>query len=301
MTALKLTHNVFTLDNRQLIPAGTVVSDDIVEQLISTHESPSAKSFPFLKHGSIKNNALLFFSQPPYNTIFSDTKRTEAVLDLMEQVNVPYSILETMNYFKLNDFYTYRHFIMVFALSTLLAQDLLENHKDIKKEVFAGPTHDLGKLCVPLNILKKTDPLTRSERLFLEHHAIAGYVLLSYYLGDSKNLSAIVARDHHERKDASGYPCGVPLNDRMVEIFIVSDVYDALLSPRPYRKNSYENRTALDEITTMAEKGKLSWKTVQALVAINRKDRPHYSECSVSLDKRGTPPPDNVYGIIVDE
>ena len=186
-------------------------------------------------------------------------------------------------------------------LSTLLAQDLIENHKDIKKEVFAGTTHDLGKLCVPLNILKKTNPLTRSERLFLEHHAIAGYVLLSYYLGDSKNLSAIVARDHHERKDSSGYPCGVPLKDRMIEIVVVSDVYDALLSPRPYRRISYENRTALEEITAMAGKGKLSWEIVQALVAINRKNRPHYSECTVSLEKRGTPPPNNVYGIIVDE
>ncbi len=301
MTALKLNYNVFTLDNKQLIPAGALVSEDIVEELISTHESPSAKSFPILKHGSIRDNALLFFSQPPHNTIFADTKRTEAVLDLMEQVNVPYPILETMDYFKLYDFYTYRHFIMVFALSTLLAQDLIENHKDIKKGVFAGPTHDLGKLCVPLHILKKTNPLTRSERLFLEHHAIAGYVLLSYYFKDCKNLSAIVARDHHERKDGSGYPCRVPLKDRMVEIVVVSDVYDALISPRPYRRISYENRTALEEITAMAEKGKLSWEIVQALVAVNRKDRPHYSECIVSLEKRGTLPPDNVYGIIVDE
>ena len=301
MTTLKLNHNVFTLDNRQLIPSGTVVSDDIIEELISTNASPSAKRFPFFKHGSIRENALLFFSQPPYNTIFADTKRNEAVLNLMEQVNVPYPTLETMDYFKLNDFYTYRHVIMVFALSTLLAQDLVKNQKDIKKELFAGPSHDLGKLCVPLNILKKADPLTRSERLFLEHHTIAGYVLLSYYLGESKNFSAIVARDHHERKDSSGYPCGIPLKDRLVEIVVVSDIYDALISPRPYRKISYDNRTALEEISTMAEKGKLSWEIIQALVAVNRKDRPHYSECTVALEKRGSPPPDNMYGIIVDD
>ena len=79
MTALKLNQNVFTLNNRQLIPAGTVVSDDIVEELISTYESPSTKSFPLLKHGSIRDNTLLFFSQPPHDTIFADTKRTEAV------------------------------------------------------------------------------------------------------------------------------------------------------------------------------------------------------------------------------
>jgi len=302
MTTWKLNYNVFTLDNRQLIPSGTVVSNDIVEELISTYESPSTKSFSFLQYGSIRDNALLFCSQAPsYNTIFADTKRTEAVLDLMEQVNVPYPILKIMDYFKLHDFYTYRHFIMVFMLSTLLAKDLIENHEDIKKEIFAGPTHDIGKLCVPLNILKKTDPLTRPERLLLEHHTIAGYVLLSYYLGDSKNFSAIVARDHHERKDGSGYPCGVFLKDRIVEIVVVSDVYDALISPRPYRRISYDNRTALEEITAMAGKGKLSLEIVQALVAVNRKNRPYYSECKVSLEHRGTPPSDNMYGIVVDK
>jgi len=301
MTALKLNHNVFTLDNRQLISAGTVVSNDIVEELISTHESPSTKNSPFLKHGSIKDNILLFFSQPPYNTIFADEKQTASLLDLIKQVNVPYPVLEAMDYFKLHDFYTYRHFIMVFALSTLLARNLMEDHNDLLTEVLVGPTHDLGKICVPLDILQKTDPLTRPERLLLEHHAIAGYVLLSYYLQDSKNFSAKVAGDHHERKDSSGYPRGIHLKDRMVEIVVVSDIYDALISPRPYRRISYDNRTALEEISEMAEKGKISWEIVQALVAVNRKDRLHYSECKVSLEKRGTPPPDNVYGIIVDE
>ncbi len=301
MTTLKLNYNVFTLDNRQLIPAGTIVSDDIVEELISTYQSPPHQSSVLLKHGSIKDDILLFFSQPPYNTILADEKRTASLLDLMEPVNAPYQILEIMDYFKLHDFYTYRHFIMVFALSTLLARDLMEDHNDLLAEVLAGPTHDLGKICVPLNILKKTDPLTRSERLFLEHHAIAGHVLLGYYLQDSKAFALKAARDHHERNDGSGYPCGTHLKDRMVEIVVVSDVYDALLSPRPYRRISYDNRTALEEITAMAKKGKLSWEIVQALVAVNRKDRPHYSDCTVSLEKRGTPPPDNMYGIIVDK
>jgi len=301
MTVLKLNYNVFTLDNRQLLSAGTVVSNEVIDELISTHKSPSTKSSSFLKYGSIKEDMLSFFSQPPYNAIFADEKKTASLLDLMDQVNVPYPILETMDYFKRNDFYTYRHFLMVYALSTLLAQNLMKNYNDILKEVLAGPTHDLGKICVPLDILKKTDPLTSSERLILEHHAIAGYVLLSYYLQDRKKFSALVARDHHERKDGSGYPCGADLKDPMVEIVVASDVYDALISPRPYRRLSYDNRTALEEVSIMAEKGKISWEIVQALVSVNRKDRPHYSECAVSLDKRGTPPSDNAYGIIVDE
>ena len=206
MTALKLNYNVFTLDKAQLLPAGTVLSDDVVEELILTYQNPPHQNFALLKHGTIKDNTLLFFSQPPYDTIFAGKKRIESLLDLMEKVNVSYPVLEVLDYFKLNDFYTYRHFIMVYALSTLLARNLMKNHNDLLTEVLAGPTHDIGKICVPLNILEKTDPLTRSERLLLEHHTVAGYVLLSYYLHDSKNFSARVARDHHERNDGSGYP-----------------------------------------------------------------------------------------------
>ncbi len=124
----------------------------------------------------------------------------------------------------------------------------------------------------------------------MKHHALAGYVLLCYYLRDTSNIAAIVARDHHERKDCSGYPCGIPLADRMVEIIAVSDIYDALISPRPYRPVSYDNRTALEEVTKMAERNEIGWEVVKALVSHNRKEKPHYSESKVSSEKRGHPP-----------
>jgi response regulator RpfG family c-di-GMP phosphodiesterase len=87
----------------------------------------------------------------------------------------------------------------------------------------------------------------------------------------------------------------------MVEIIATCDVYDALQSPRPYRTTPYDNRTALEEITEMAQGGKLSWDVVQTLVSHNRKDRPHFRECRVSTEKRGIPPADNLYGVIADE
>ncbi len=87
----------------------------------------------------------------------------------------------------------------------------------------------------------------------------------------------------------------------MVEIIAACDVYDALISPRPYRTTPYDNRTALEEITKMAQGGKLSLEVVQTLVSHNRKDKPHFRECRVSTEKRGTPPADNLYGVIADE
>jgi HD-GYP domain-containing protein (c-di-GMP phosphodiesterase class II) len=81
----------------------------------------------------------------------------------------------------------------------------------------------------------------------------------------------------------------------------VSDIYDALISSRVYRPISYDNRTALEEITKMAEQHKIGWQVVKTLIAHNRKDKPLPGDVVVSLEKRGTPPPGNVYGITIQE
>jgi HD-GYP domain-containing protein (c-di-GMP phosphodiesterase class II) len=156
-------------------------------------------------------------------------------------------------------------------------------------------------MCVPLHILKKTTPLTKMERSFLEHHAVAGYVLLSYYYRDTQQLACKVAFDHHERRDCSGYPRGILLKDPLIEIIAVSDIYDALITLRPYRSGAYDNRTALEEITKMAKQNKIGRDVVEALIAHNRKSNPPYKEMTISAEKRGTPPSNNVYGITAEE
>ena len=186
-------------------------------------------------------------------------------------------------------------------MATILSQDLLENSQDWIIEAMAGQMHDFGKINVPLQILKKSNPLTLTERSILENHTLAGFVLLSYYLQDSRSFSARIAKEHHERRDGSGYPTGISLKNRMVEIISACDVYDALLSPRPYRLTPYDNRTALEEITRMAQRGQLSWDVVKILVSYNRTNKPNSEECKVSKEQRGTPPANNLYGVIVNE
>jgi HD-GYP domain-containing protein (c-di-GMP phosphodiesterase class II) len=214
----------------------------------------------------------------------------------MAEVDLSEPVKEALDYFRENDFHTYRHSLMVFALATLLSKRLLPDYRKRIQHATAGPSHDLGKICVPLNILMKSDPLTREERNILFQHSVAGYVLLCFYTKDIDNFSAKVARDHHELRDGSGYMRGVKLNDPLVEIFAVSDIYDALISPRPFRPVSFDNRTALEEVVAMAQRGQISWDVVQTLVSLNRKDKPDLRTFALSQEKRGTPPPENFYG-----
>ena len=301
MSTLTLLHPVHTLDNQLLLPAGSVVSTETLDDLISSSKATSSQSCSLLRYGLVKEDLLHFLSSSFYQVIFNDQKQVADLLNIMETVHAIPSFLQSLDYFKQYDLYTYRHILLVFALSTLLAKDLISDYHEHNLEHAAGVTHDLGKICVPLHILKKSDPLTRAERSALKYHAAAGFVLICYYLQDTQHPAAIVARDHHERRDGSGYPRGIQLTNLMVEIIAVTDIHDALISSRPYRPVSYDNRTALEEITRMAEKNKIGWDLVKVLITHNRRNKPHYNEVTVSMEKRGTSPLDNVYGITREE
>ena len=296
MALLELEFPVHTLDNRCLLDQGSTLDPETLATLIESNRENRYGESDLSKYGSMERDTLKLFGEPPYDKIF-DGPRIEIVLDTLQRVSLPAPLLDYLDYFQKNDVYTYRHLIIVYTLSIVLANDLLEDEDAQYLLAKTGPSHDFGKSCTPLSVLKKETPLTRNERAMLEHHAIAGFVLTGYYLKDADCLSAALARDHHERKDGSGYPTGIHLEDIQTEIIIVSDVYDALISQRPYREVSYDNRTALEEITGMAERGEIGWEVLQALIACNREGHIHYTEVKVSLEKRGTPPTENVYGI----
>ena len=298
-TTLNLT--VHTLDNEVLFPVDSELTAETLSALISGQRAVDRQNSLFLNYRTIKDDLIGFLTTPPYNTIFPERQQIDDLLKDMESVSLAVPILRSLYYFKERDLYSYRHFLVVFALSSLLAKDLMSSHEERINLAATGPTHDIGKSCLPLHILKKSTPLSQEEKRALDDHSIAGYILLSYYLGDAQALASTVARDHHERQNGSGYPRGVMLTDRRVEIIAVCDVYDALISPRPYRKTPYDNRTALEVIVDMAEKETFNWDIVRALIGYNRKVQTHFSETSVSIEKRGTPPQDNLYGVIAGE
>ncbi len=300
-SGLKLRYDVKTLDGGLLLPAGTRLDRDVMQELACRAPTrwPEVR---LLDYGTVRIDLRRFLvSHSVYRNIFPDAVLSVGMEAFMETVALPLPVLHCLSFFEHNDYYTYRHILMVFALYALLAYGMRGEMGATPVEVAAGPMHDLGKICVPLSTLKSVTPLRRAQRDEIEHHAEAGYVLLTYYMRDAGSFSARVARDHHERRNGSGYPLGIPLEERQVETVAVCDVYDALINPRPYRKQSYDNRTALEVITEMAGSGTFSWDIVRRLVAANRKERPAPEAGAVSLDKRGTPPAKNNYGVIRDD
>jgi len=301
MDILKTQYHIRSLDEQLLLPPNVELSEEVLNELVERGRAASFQSASLLEYGTIKQDVLEFLNHDPYKIVFSDQNQTKEIIEIISKVNLNLSIWESLDYFKSYDFQTYRHNIMVFILSVFFAKIMLSDHKELIGNTITGSAHDLGKTCIPLDILKKTTPLTKKEHNILQHHTIAGYVLLSYYLEDHRSIIAKLARDHHERKNGSGYPRGILQNDIMVEIVAVADTYDALLMPRSYRPVSFDNRTALEELTSMAEQNKIGWDVIKALIAQNRKHKPYYKEVIISKEKRGTEPKGNLYGKIIDD
>ena len=297
MANLILAHPVSTLDDQQLLPAGTTLSPDIIDELVAKSRSVSYEKHPLLRHGSFSKDMIGLIAKPPYDAIFSDNQIINDIMSFTNNIYLVTPVLQTLDYFKENDSYTYWHILNVFSLCVHISQVMRSEHWERLNEAAGGPMHDIGKICIPLHILKRDTPLTKEERSIIDHHSIAGYILLSYYSQDAGSIFAGIARDHHERMNGSGYPRGIKLNDKLINVVAVCDVYDALVSPRPYRSSPYENRSAIEVITEMGENNILDREVIKALVSINRKVETHYTDCNVSLEKRGKPPLHSSYGV----
>jgi diguanylate cyclase (GGDEF)-like protein/putative nucleotidyltransferase with HDIG domain len=132
------------------------------------------------------------------------------------------------------DAYTGRHSFVVGELAARVAQQLGLEPEEVELVRIAGSLHDLGKLAIPEEILRKPGPLTGAEKLVLRRHPQIGYRMLRS-LGVEPVSTWIL--HHHERWDGRGYPHGlsgeqIPLGSRII---LVVDAYDAMTSDRIYR------------------------------------------------------------------
>jgi HD domain len=144
------------------------------------------------------------------------------------------------------DLYTHGHSRRVSRHSCRTALELGITLDDIEELGQAAALHDVGKIQVPDEVLRKAGPLTIEERLRVQEHAEIGAQLVST-LGSDRIAGAVL--HHHERWDGGGYPRGlareaIPLFARVIA---VADSFDAMTSTRPYRDGMSRDQ-ALDAL-----------------------------------------------------
>ena len=132
---------------------------------------------------------------------------------------------------------TKSHLIIVSALSFELCKELGMTDEKAKLFSLAAMTHDIGKIAVAESILEKEGPLTSDEYEQMKKHTEVGFNILSLQSGKFFETAAVIAQQHHENFDGSGY---MGLKGRQIHpaarLVRVVDVVDALLSKRSYKE-----------------------------------------------------------------
>ncbi|KAA8999686.1 HD-GYP domain-containing protein [Paenibacillus spiritus] len=162
------------------------------------------------------------------------------------------------------DDYTYNHSLQVGMLSYFLASWLGYGKKECYEISKAGFLIDIGKCRIPASILSKPQKLTPEEFEEVKKHTLHGYEIIRNSMPDEH--TALVALQHHEREDGTGYPNGLrkPEIHPYAQIAAIADVYSAMTTARVYQSKQ-ELIAVLREIHNLSF-GKLNAKAVQAFI-----------------------------------
>lgn len=144
---------------------------------------------------------------------------------------------------------TGQHVKRVAAYTEILCRAMGLSEEETWKISVASMMHDVGKICVPREILHKPGKLTEEEFSEIQKHVDYGHKLLENSSGEVMRLAANIAWQHHERYDGKGYENEI--SGEKINIYAravaVADVFDALVSKRCYKK-SWTPAQAREEI-----------------------------------------------------
>lgn len=139
------------------------------------------------------------------------------------------------------------HVKRVAEYSYILAKTLGLSEKDANILRLASPMHDIGKVGIPDEILKKPGKLDKNEFEIMKNHAKLGFEMLKHSKKEILQAAATIAYEHHEMYNGKGYPRGLKENEIHIfaRITAVADVFDALGSQRIY-KEAWEDERIFD-------------------------------------------------------
>ena len=184
--------------------------------------------------------------------------------DLMKAIEDNEAIAVDISALKVSDEYTFKHSVDVATMSMIVSRQYGLPDEQIYEIGISGLLHDIGKSKIPNEILNKAGKLTDEEFALIKQHSLLGYQILK----DKPELSNAIklgVLQHHEKINGSGYPMGAT-EDKIhifAKIIAVADIYDALVTERPYKK-AFTPRDAVEMI--MAMTGELDLKVMQSFL-----------------------------------
>jgi len=155
---------------------------------------------------------------------------------IIEEVHTKIDMVQCINQLRISDEYTYSHCVNTAVLASVFAKEFAFSDKHLKEITLGAMLHDLGKMRVPKVLLYKPTKLAPDEMEIVKRHPELGYKMIKQM--DVPEIVAGMAYNHHEKINGTGYPRKLTESQLSVydQIMAIIDVYDALISDRPYKK-----------------------------------------------------------------
>lgn len=211
-----------------------------VKEDTRTHSERIRESEEFKKfHESFDENLISFKESINDIVDMNANIDTDAMLTntlaILSEATSSYHAFDMLHNMRQYDDLTFAHCMNVALICNIFSQWLKWSEKEQNLLTLCGLLHDIGKLKIPDNIIKKPDRLTDEEYKIVKTHTVEGFHILK-----NKNINSHImnaALMHHEKCDGTGYPLGVQADkiDRYAKAVAIADVYDAMTSARIYR------------------------------------------------------------------
>ena len=173
--------------------------------------------------------------------------------ELMSVISQNNAVAIDINALKTSDEYTFKHSVDVATISMVLAKQQGLSRKDIYEIGVSGLLHDVGKTKIPNEILNKPGRLDDEEFAIMKQHSVYGYHMIKDR-PEFNNGICLGVLQHHEKINGKGYPLGFDANKicPYAKILTVADIYDALVTERPY-KSAFTQKDAIEMIMSMTD------------------------------------------------
>ncbi|NLM10458.1 MAG: HD-GYP domain-containing protein [Clostridiaceae bacterium] len=259
-----LAKTVMTLEGRVLLASGMKLTEEYKRKLKANGiteiyiEDEISKNLhvPEVVHEEIiseaKRKIKLMMNNPSIKTSIDGFQVMKIVEKIITDILLNKDIVANLSDIRSVDDYTFSHSVNVCILSLIIGIGFGYSGDKLRELGVGSILHDIGKVMISQEILKKPVQLSSKEFEEIKKHTIYGYELLKKTKGITM-MASHISLGHHERLDGSGYPYQLRGNDihKAARIVAVSDVYDALTTDRVYRKKLMPHEV-IDYITSLA-------------------------------------------------
>ncbi|HIE12086.1 MAG TPA: HD-GYP domain-containing protein [Desulfotomaculum sp.] len=244
---MRVGRNVYGKDGQIWLAKGVLLTGRYIERLRELRVPVIYVDDGFVQDAEVKDiiseetrqqavqqmKALLLEAETPKATVINPPVGIYRTVEkIVQQVLANKGVLYNLMDIRAEDEYLFYHSVNVCLLATMAGATLGWGREQLEELALGALLHDIGKVRVPANILRKPGSLTKREFEEVKKHTVYGYEMLQNLQNARK-----IARSHHERLNGQGYPDGLQ-NDIPADVQLtgMADIYDALTADRIYRE-----------------------------------------------------------------